>query len=68
MAKKLICNKCGKEFDVYDTQEDFSIHRSNIGYGSKHDGCDLELDLCCNCMDEIIDSCKISPVTDSIYC
>ena len=61
--RKAYCNMCGKEFDWMDMQENFSIYR-HIGYGSKHDEEYLELDLCCYCMDKIIDSCKISPVSD----
>lgn len=57
------CNKCGKQFDEWDTQENFSIH-GQVGYGSKYDGDIIELDLCCNCMDELMDSCKISPIQD----
>ena len=56
------CNKCGKEFDIWDMQEDFSMQR-NLGYGTKYDGDDLFLSLCCDCMEELIDSCKISPIT-----
>jgi len=67
MAIKKYCNKCGKEFDVYDSQEDFSIYSLLIGYGSKYDGSSLELDLCCECMDELIDSCKISPIKENTY-
>lgn len=59
-----MCNKCGKPFDIFDRQEDFSIYR-HIGYGSKYDGDKLELDICCNCMDKFIDSCKISPIIES---
>lgn len=55
------CNKCGREFDLWDMQEDFSIQRS-LGYGTKYDGDDLFLNLCCDCMEELIDSCKISPI------
>ena len=65
MARKIICNKCGKEFDIYDEQENFSIHSYQIGYGSKYDGSGLQLDLCCECMDELIDSCKISPIEEN---
>lgn len=61
---KRTCNMCGKEFDVFDTQERFRIYNPNIGYGSKYDGEALCLDLCCDCMDKIIDSCKINPVVD----
>lgn len=64
MAKEIICNKCGKKFDMWDTQEDFSIYR-HCGYGSEHDGSDLELDLCCECMDKLIAECKISPIKDT---
>lgn len=67
MAIKKICNKCGKEFDIYDSQEDFSIYSQLIGYGSKYDGSSLELDLCCECMDELIESCKISPIKENTY-
>jgi len=62
MAKQLICNKCGKKFDIYDEQEQFSINRW-LGYGTKYDGGHLELDLCCKCMEELIESCKVNPVT-----
>lgn len=57
------CNMCGKTFDEWDEQEDFSMERS-IGYGSRYDLCHLRLNLCCNCMDRIIDLCVIPPVKD----
>lgn len=63
MAKKMYCNKCGKEMDFWDKQEEFSIH-THCGYGTKFDGSHLELDLCCDCMEELADSCKIPPVAD----
>ena len=34
---KQFCNKCGKPFDLWDTQEDFSIMK-RLGYGTKNDG------------------------------
>ena len=52
---------CGKLMDYWDNQEGFSIYK-HLGYGTSHDGEVLELDLCCDCMDEIIDRCQISPV------
>lgn len=64
MAKETRCNRCGKKFNLWDTQEDFSIYR-RLGYGTKYDGSTLELDLCCECMDNIIDDCKISPIVDN---
>lgn len=57
------CNKCGKDFDIFDEQEDFSIDRI-LGYGTKHDGEHLKIRFCCKCMDEIIDSCEISPFVE----
>lgn len=63
MSKTITCNKCGKEFDFWDEQEAFSLHRE-LGYGTKYDGAKLELDLCCKCMDELIESCKVNPVVD----
>lgn len=64
MAKEIICNRCGKKFDFWDTQEDFSIER-NLGYGTKYDGSILELDLCCECMEKLIEDCVISPISDN---
>ena len=58
-----ICNLCGKTFDFLDEQENFSMRRL-IGYGSRHDGEALSLDLCCDCMDKLIDRCVVSPVVD----
>lgn len=63
MARKTFCNMCGKQFDLFDEQEEFSITRT-IGYGSRYDMCSLRLDLCCKCMDKLIGQCVISPVTE----
>lgn len=64
MAKEITCNKCGKKFDFWDTQEEFSIHKRQLGYGTVYDGLGLELDLCCECMEGIISNCKISPIIE----
>lgn len=62
---KKICSICGKEFDMWDMQEDFCLER-NIGYGSKYDSCILRLNFCCSCFDNLLDKilpqCKINPV------
>jgi hypothetical protein len=47
--------------DVWDVQEDYTIH-TRIGYGSKYDEEEVELHICCDCMDKIIDKCVISPL------
>lgn len=50
MAKgKTSCNLCGKEFDEWDEQESFGIH-TRVGYGSKFDGDDIELDYAANAL------------------
>lgn len=62
-----ICNICGKTFDVWDEQEDFSIHR-NVGFGSKYDLSKISLDMCCSCFDNVMDyivsQCKITPIVE----
>lgn len=58
-----ICNRCGRELDFWDVQEDFTIYR-HIGYGSVHDGDIVNLHLCCDCFDKIVDECKVSPVEE----
>lgn len=63
MAKQIVCNICGKPFDRWDKQENLHIYR-DLGYGTKHDGSFLELDICCACMDTLIEECKISPIIE----
>ena len=48
------CDMCGKEFDMWDHQENFNIAYS-IGYGSIHDGDHVACDLCCDCFDRLLD-------------
>ena len=50
--------------DVFDLQEHFSIH-TRLGYGSRYDEDELELDLCCECMDKLIDECVIPPIIEN---
>lgn len=61
MAKVEYCNKCGKSLDTWDIQEDYSMRR-RLGYGSKYDGDELKINICCDCMDRFIESCVIPPV------
>ena len=56
------CNICGRKMDFWDIQEDYTIH-TTAGYGSKYDEEEIELHICCDCMDKIIDQCKITPIT-----
>ena len=69
MAKgKILCNVCGKPIDqICEDQAVISIHNS-IGYGSKHDGNEMDLDICCDCFDKLIDGftekCAINPIKE----
>lgn len=61
--EKKVCNKCGKEFDLWDEQENFTI-LTPLGYGVKYDGDYLDLKLCCTCMEWLIDECTVSPIKE----
>lgn len=60
------CNLCGKEFDIWDYEENFQIH-TLLGYGTAYDGDELHLRLCCNCMNKIIENCYFSPIREIDY-
>lgn len=62
---KHVCNKCGTELDRFDIQECFYIESDYLGYGTKYDGDRLRIDFCCKCMEEIIEQCVISPITEN---
>ena len=51
------CNRCGKVFDIYDEQERFGFHYT-VGYGSIYDLTKIDLNLCCECFDEIYNAVK----------
>ncbi len=60
------CNVCGKTVEqVFENQMPISIHDC-IGYGSKYDGSMLDLDICSDCFDKLIDGftekCAINPI------
>ena len=61
------CNMCGKPFDEWDYQENFSF-KSYIGYGSKYDSNKRDFNLCCDCFDKIMDfiipQCAILPLEE----
>lgn len=61
------CNMCGKDFDMWDEQEDFCFEHV-IGYGSKYDMHKVDLKLCCDCFDKVMDfilpQCKDDPMTE----
>lgn len=49
------CDFCGKELDELDTQEGFGFHHPHIGYGSQYDGESIDIDLCCDCFDKMME-------------
>ena len=54
------CNFCVKEMDEFDVMSDFTISKK-IGYGSVHDGEEVDLKLCCACFDRVTHACVIDP-------
>lgn len=62
---KEYCNKCGKKMDVYDLQTGIRMH-DVLGYGSRYDGQTINLDLCSECTDELIDYIKSAGKYDPI--
>lgn len=59
------CNMCGNKLDLWDMQEDFSIRRK-LGYGTKYDEDILDFQICCDCMEMLIDKCAIFPIETGI--
>lgn len=63
--KKTTCNMCAKDFNEFDRQENLGFH-NHLGYGSIHDEEVIDLDICCECFDKMMDEyilpkCKIQP-------
>lgn len=63
MADKNVCNLCGKELEFFDLQNDFTIHRK-VQYGSIYDGYTVNLKLCCDCFDDLVQQCKVNPMSE----
>lgn len=63
MQNKKVCNHCGRELDVFDLQQDFTIHKK-IQYGSSYDGCQVHYQLCCDCFDKAVEQCKVNPIKE----
>ena len=61
--KTIVCNMCGKQFDEFDKNMGVSIS-TRLGYGSSFDGSLIDMDLCCDCVDKLIDNCEISPIIE----
>lgn len=63
MQTKIRCNGCGRELDFWDVQQNFTIHK-RIEYGSIYDESVVDLRLCCDCFDILVQACAISPIQD----
>ena len=63
-------NGTGSNYIVGETTYDNSssneemIHRQHIGYGSIHDGDNVDLQLCCDCFDRLVSECNVSPIEE----
>lgn len=56
------CNMCGKIMDIIGIENGIHVKKP-IGFGSIHDGGKLDIHICCDCMDDLIDKCDIYPVS-----
>lgn len=61
MQTKIHCNGCGRELDFWDLQQNFTIHK-RVEYGSIYDGSLVDLRLCCECFDSLVQACKLPPI------
>lgn len=61
MKKKVYCNLCGDELNQISAMGGCYINADRIGYGSKHDGEPLNLNLCDNCRGTVSDLCRDTP-------
>ena len=48
------CDMCGNKFDMWDEGEDFHFEH-HFGYGTKYDLNDIDVHICCSCMEKILD-------------
>lgn len=60
-----VCNVCGRHLDFFDIQQELVIHKL-LGYGSKFDGDVIRLRMCCDCFDDLVEACKVSPIDEEV--
>ena len=67
-AAKTICTICGKPFSLWDMNLGDNRYDIFVGYPSSHDTERIQLNLCMDCFDKVLDTiipmCKINPVVD----
>jgi hypothetical protein len=68
IVTEILCNKCGKSFNVVDFENTNLIDSFKIvfGYGSRFDGEQWSFDLCNNCIIEMVSTFKIPPKEEYI--
>ena len=66
LARIYKCNLCGKEMDNYSFCDSMALE-DMLGYESKFDGRTIELDLCPECVDKLIEQCVIPPFVDDNF-
>lgn len=57
-----VCNKCGGVID--DFSGSLIIKDVHMPYLSRHDYDLLNLTLCVDCLDRLVDGCAINPITE----
>lgn len=58
-----VCNVCGKRFDEWDENCNFSID-TTVGYGSIFDGDRIRIQFCTECFDALVNNCTVSPIVE----
>lgn len=56
------CNKCGK--DIPFGIGFLGLKKFAMPYGSKYDFSELNLVLCSDCLDRLVESCEINPLSE----
>jgi len=60
---KRLCNGCTKDITDIQCDEDSFQYSDSLGYGSIADGATLRIDLCNPCLQSIIKTFKINPIS-----
>lgn len=58
-----VCNVCGKVLTRCEEKNHVKINQV-IGYGSQFDGDRVDMDICNECFDKLIERCKIDPIQE----
>lgn len=65
MPAERVCNICGQRLDFFDEQQELTIHK-RLEYGSRYDGDIVRLRMCCDCFDNLVDNCAVSPIEEVV--